>query len=130
MRSTAPALSSDIIPARPITRSSEPDHAQQQPERWRLNNDLGGGYAYAYGINDAGQIVGQASTTNDDAFHAYLRPGGPMVDLMTLGGSSSNAGINSGGLVVGYSVRPPPARTRFDGVRDLNALIPAGSNWT
>ena len=62
---------------------------------------LGGKLSYAYGINDAGQVVGQAEYIND-AGHAFLWQNGPMQDLGTLGGTSSLAyAINNAGQVVG-----------------------------
>ena len=67
---------------------------------------LGGNYACARGINNAGQVAGwsevDASLWND---HAFLKnPGQPMVTLGTLGGDESRAyGINDAGQVVGYA---------------------------
>ena len=64
---------------------------------------LGGFYqTWAYGINDAGQVVGSSGT----ALHAFITgPNGMgMRDLGTLGGVGSDAyGINDTGQVVGRS---------------------------
>ena len=53
---------------------------------------LGGGYSFAYGINDAGQVVGD-STTAAGPDHAFITgPNGVgMTDLGTLGGDFSSA---------------------------------------
>jgi probable HAF family extracellular repeat protein len=60
----------------------------------------------AFSINDAGQVVGGASTSSD-SYHAFLyeRSATPeMQDLGTLGGDYSDAyGINDAGQVVGVS---------------------------
>jgi probable HAF family extracellular repeat protein len=63
---------------------------------------LGGGYSYAYGINNRAQVVGVSSgVAQTDAF---LYSNGKMTDLGTLGGTYSQAfGINDRGQVVGYS---------------------------
>jgi probable HAF family extracellular repeat protein len=71
---------------------------------------LGGPFSYGYGINDAGQVVGEAYTPTLD-LHAFRYTGTPgsggaMVDLGTLGGSISHAsGINDAGFVVGRADR-------------------------
>jgi probable HAF family extracellular repeat protein len=60
------------------------------------------------GINDAGQVVGEAYTAGGGAFHAFLWTNSQMKDLGTLGGNNSIAyGINptssDGVQVVGVS---------------------------
>jgi probable HAF family extracellular repeat protein len=94
---------------------------------------LGGPQSYATAINDAGQVVGWADTIA--ATHAFLDSDGRLQDLGTLGGATSRAnGINDASQVVGAAT---PAGTKSthaalweNGViKDLNALIPAGSGW-
>ena len=61
--------------------------------------------AIAYGINDAGQVVGYSETANGQ-IHAFITgpDGAGMTDLGTLGGDFSIAyGINDAGQVVGES---------------------------
>ena len=63
---------------------------------------LGGAYSYGYGINNAGQVTGNASTGSNS--HAFLYSNGAMTDLGTLGGVISYGyGINNTGQVTGYS---------------------------
>src|SRR4051812_15059310 len=64
--------------------------------------------SYAYGINDAGQVLGQLYF--QATAHAYFWESGTMTDLGTLGGSNTssyastfNKGINKFGQVVGHS---------------------------
>lgn len=64
---------------------------------------FGGTWSKAYGINDAGQVVGAAQTAGG-SFHAFLRNGNSaaLQDLGTLGASNSMAtAINASGQVIG-----------------------------
>ncbi len=64
---------------------------------------LGGSYSYATDLNNAGQVVGEAATSEDDS-HAFRWENGLMTDLGTLGGAYSYAvAINDGGAVLGIS---------------------------
>lgn len=64
---------------------------------------LGGSSAQAYGVNDAGQVVGYATNAASQS-RAFLWQNGMMSDLGTLGGVASQAnGLNAAGRVVGYS---------------------------
>lgn len=79
----------------------------------------------AYGINDAGQVVG-GSYDEFANFHAFLWQNGGMQDLGTLGGDYSEAeAINENGQVVGVSrlANSTPHAFLWDGaMQDLGAL--------
>src|SRR6202011_3847611 len=66
---------------------------------------LGGTYAGAQWINNAGEIVGYSNPTSDMGFHPFLWKNGVMTDLGAVGsdGCASPNGINSKGQVVGGS---------------------------
>jgi probable HAF family extracellular repeat protein len=80
----------------------------------------GGGTSLAYGVNNAGQVVGEARTdlAQFRAFRWSAATG--MVDLGALGGAanlmSSGRAINGAGQVTGYSARA-------DGTFSLHAFI-------
>jgi len=78
---------------------------------------LGGLTSNAYGINDSGQIVGQADTSGNSATHAFLKSGsGPIQDLNDLIDPASRwtleeaKGINDLGQIVGYGWTGGPNR--------------------
>ena len=100
---------------------------------------LGGNATHANAINDAGEVVGQSSISNENPYdvHAFVwTPAGGMIDIGTLGGPTSSAtGVNASGVVVGWSDVPAGllmARHAFrwtpaGGMADLGSIA-AGSN--
>jgi probable HAF family extracellular repeat protein len=92
---------------------------------------LSGSSSFAYGINNAGQVVG---TSNG---HALLWSGSTLTDLGNLGGSYAAAmGINNAGQMVGYSFTASGAQHAilWNGTTatDLNSLLDAslvGAGW-
>lgn len=105
---------------------------------------LGGPDSKAYGINDVGQITGQAYITGGIGADAFLYENGVMKDLGTItsptGGNGQYAyglSINNHGIVVGESTyQDNPVGIVYhafvysDGkMKDLNRLIPSHSGW-
>ena len=90
----------------------------------------------AMGINDSGEIIGEA-TTKHGYQHAFLYSNGTMADLGTLDdvfGTSEAYGINNNGVVVGETTTndgdDPHAFVYNNGtMTHLNSLI-APSTWT
>ncbi len=67
---------------------------------------LGTGYNVAYGVNAAGQVVGQYQVTNSDGtfLRPYIQTSGNTTQIPTLGGQYGGAlGVNASGLTVGSS---------------------------
>lgn len=102
---------------------------------------LGGPGSVAYGVNDAGQVVG-AADADDGSFHAFVWDNGTMIDLGTLtGGDVSSAhSINNAGVIVGRShnasgvdraVRWVPVAPGQWQIEDLGTLKPddTGFGW-
>ncbi|HEX8286252.1 MAG TPA: Calx-beta domain-containing protein [Pyrinomonadaceae bacterium] len=85
----------------------------------------------AYGINNAGHIVGTAQTSAG-ASHAFLSSGGVVTDLATLGGTNSFAyDVNDSDVVVGLANIPSNNASRpfhafrwtsAGGIKDLGTL--------
>jgi len=66
---------------------------------------LGGGYSYAFGLNDSGQVVGESSL-GGGVVHAFSYSGGSMSDVGTLYGPGVNStatAINNASQIAGYS---------------------------
>jgi probable HAF family extracellular repeat protein len=102
---------------------------------------LGGSMSVAYGINNNGQIIGEAyrsGSGGDHAFRCTVDDAGipHMIDLGTLTGGAFSAGygINDNGLVVGLAYVNGTVSHAFlhDGTSmyDLNSLMDgSGSGW-
>jgi probable HAF family extracellular repeat protein len=76
---------------------------------------LGGGYSVATGINDSGQVVGQAETSSG-FYDAFLYANGTTSNLGIAGISSAATGINSSGQIVGsFSTRQSDGSISSDG---------------
>ena len=92
-------------------RTSLDDQSYQStiPTVWRKRKPidlprLSEGEAFAAGINDNGQIVGNAYVSPGGARHAVLWENDTIVDLGALGGTNSFAtAINADGVIVGMS---------------------------
>ena len=69
---------------------------------------LGGHDSEAFGINDGGEVVGEAELFDNARNHAFLYSAGVMTDLGSLGGNPSYAvGINDIGQIAGWSWKSP-----------------------
>jgi probable HAF family extracellular repeat protein len=94
----------------------------------------GGTSSQGNGINNSGQVVGQAYVSY--GFHAFIwQIGAGMQDLGTLGGDNSRANaINNLGQIVGEADTTSGVRDPFvysDGsMQDLNFLIASNPGWT
>lgn len=105
---------------------------------------LGGTESAAYGVNDAGQVVGYA--TNGSGEGRAFRwtdtngngqvDGGELIDLGTLGTTSAAYAVNAAGDVVGFSLvdesgTPTPHAFLYQGgqMMDLADLIEPGTLW-
>jgi probable HAF family extracellular repeat protein len=69
-----------------------------------LATQPGIGWSAAYGVNDAGTVVGDGQLTNGTFRGIVWSPNGSMILLGTFGGASSQAtGVNNSGEVVGFA---------------------------
>lgn len=87
-----------------VTLVAAPAHAEVRYTLTDLGT-MGGTHSSAYGINNAGQVVGHTYDANWALRHGFLWRNGTMTDLGTLfGGKYSRAyAINNAGQVVGDS---------------------------
>ena len=88
----------------------------------------------ANAVNNSGRVVGVSTTSPSGRTHAFSWENGQMSDLGTLPGHNQSAArdVNGVGQVIGTSTGGVEMRAFLyeDGVmKDLNALIPAGSGW-
>ena len=90
---------------------------------------LGGAWAAASGISDAGVVVGNSGTAYITTRAFRWTAGGGMEDLGALGGANSAAAaISASGVIVGwaqntYSTSRAFRWTRAGGMRDLGTLV-------
>jgi probable HAF family extracellular repeat protein len=99
------------------------DDGMPDPGETRDLGTLGGTSSFAYGINDSGQVVGEAQTAGGDT-HAFLWQDDVMWDLGTVSGTGNTwaLDVNSSGHVVGGG--QTGAFLWMDGeMYDLNSLI-------
>jgi probable HAF family extracellular repeat protein len=93
---------------------------------------FGGTWSYAYGINAAGTVVGEASTAAGARRAFRAAPGSPLLDLGALLDGPLSAAVayslNDAGDVVGQAASingvAPFRYTDGDGMVDLTRLIP------
>lgn len=92
------------------------------------------GFTGVVAINDAGQIVGQITTSGGDSHAALYTPGTGLHDLGTLGGKSSFvSGLNNRGQAVGSSETPDGRFHAFfweadEGMQDITLV--GGVAWS
>jgi probable HAF family extracellular repeat protein len=74
-----------------------------QPQYIAYDLGVPNGLCYAFGVNDAGTVVGYLNTNNGPS-RAFSYCNGQLTVLGTLGGDTSVAfGVNNAGTIVGYS---------------------------
>lgn len=111
-------------------------------KKWQDIGTFGGFDSEPAGLNNAGQVIGDAMLTDDPVTHdwrdhAFLWEKGTMRDLGTLpGGHRSRASaINSKGQIVGYSdlkgnrLSSYPVLWERGQIKDLTKLMPGGTKW-
>jgi probable HAF family extracellular repeat protein len=97
---------------------------------FQVTATLGGNETWVWGVNDAGDIVGQSNTVANGSDHAFIRLAGQtaLTDIGTLGGGQAVANdINGAKQVVGSSTTSIGAShafiwTQSEGMTDLGVL--------
>jgi probable HAF family extracellular repeat protein len=97
---------------------------------------LGGTFGFAIWVNEAGEVVGSATTQSDQALHGFRWKKGIMTDLGTVGSLPQSIAewVNARGQVVGeaasFDFKTQTAFLWENGgpMVDLNTLIPPDSN--
>jgi probable HAF family extracellular repeat protein len=97
---------------------------------------LGGQNSIAHDINDLGLIVGESSTSENKAVHAFVWEDRKMVDLDipddTFGDTSRALGINNENIIVGEAQVGESMHAVLwneEGIVDLNDYLPDDSEW-
>lgn len=106
-----------------IALSAVPTLASATDYKYTDLGTLGGTYSYAYGLNNAGQAVGNSSLSGEIPQHATLWSSSGRLDLGALGGTYSIAfAINANGQIAGniatttdHSATYPYRAVRWDG---------------
>jgi probable HAF family extracellular repeat protein len=113
------------------TQASIWNHGKYKFKPKHLGKLHGGEYSSASGINDAGEVAGEANTAESTVPFVWT-PKGLLKQIPLLPGDNCGQalGINRHGHVVGYSSGPNGKRaflwTRRGGVRDLG-ILPGGN---
>ncbi|HUB80122.1 MAG TPA: hypothetical protein VMB03_15055, partial [Bryobacteraceae bacterium] len=85
-------------------------------------------YSNGYGINQAGEVVGE-SAVGSGTYHAFLYSDGSLIDLDSADYESAATGINSMGQIAGYAGSGPGSffAALFSGGQAINLGAIAGS---